>query len=226
MRKELCIAKMFTIIQESIMENKINLDKLETKVFKTTYQDGLLDMFLGIILLQLAIGPLLTDIGFSDFGAAAAFIPVWLIALLLFFLIKRFITKPRIGTIKPGPVRKAKIVKVNILLLVILSAGFIIALLYEDFSQSINFSFPLTFSMMILSLASVSAYYFNIIRLYYYGILIAIAPLIGEILWSYGLVSHHGFPIVFGISSFVLITVGVNLFIRFLHNYPKIKMES
>jgi len=208
------------------MENKIDLDKLETNVFRTTYQDGLLDMFLGIILLQLAVGPLLTDIGLSDFGAAAVFIPIWLSALLLFFQIKRFITKPRIGNIKPGPVRKAKIVKVNIILLVILSAGFLIGLLYEDLSQSIDFLSPLTFSMMILLLASVSAYYFNIIRLYYYGILIAIAPLIGEILWRYGLVSHHGFPIVFGISSFVLITVGVILFIRFLHNYPKIKMES
>jgi len=164
------------------MENKINLDKLETKVFSTTYQDGLLDMFLGIVLLQFAIGPLLTDIGFSDFAAAAAFIPVWLIALLLFFLIKRFITKPRIGTIKPGPVRKAKIVKANIILFVILFAGFLIGLLYEDFSQRINILFPLTFSMMILALASVSAYYFNIIRLYYYGILIAMAPLSGEII--------------------------------------------
>ena len=208
------------------MENKINLDKLEANVFKTTYEDGLLDMFLGIILLQFAIGPLLTDIGFSDFGASAAFIPVWLLALLLFFILKRFVTKPRIGNIKPGPVRKAKIVKFNFILFVILFAAFLIGLLSKDFSHKINFLFPMTFSMIILLLASVSAYYLNIIRFYYYGIMIAIAPLIGEFLWHYGLVSHHGFPLVFGISSFVLFTVGLNLFIRFLHNYPKIKLES
>ena len=208
------------------MENRINLDKLETKIFTTTYQDGLLDMFLGIILLQFAIGPLLTDIGFSDFEASAVFIPVWFIALFIFFIIKRFITKPRIGNIKPGPVRKTKIVKFNIILFVILFAAFLIGLLYEDFSHQINFLFPMTFSMIILVLASVSAYYLNIMRLYYYGIMIAIAPLIGEFLWNLGLVSHHGFPLVFGISSFVLIAAGLNLFIRFLHNYPKIKMES
>jgi MFS family permease len=208
------------------MSTTIDLDKLEKKVFSTTHQDGLIDILLGIIFLQFSIAPLLTDIGFSDFEASAVFIPVWLIGFLLFFLAKKFIVTPRTGKIKPGKKRKLKLQKANIVLLIILFAGFLIGLLYNDFSDSIDFLFPLTFSIIILLVSMISAYYFDINRLNYYGIMIACAPIIGEILWNNRLVSHHGFPLMFGIVSFILITVGMILLIRFLKLYSNLKMEE
>ena len=111
------------------LAEKLNEKGEETKIFTTSYKDGLLDMFLGVILLQFVIGPFLTDIGFSDFAAAAAFIPIWIIAFIAYFLIKKYIIKPRTGNIKPGPVRRAKMIKANIFGLLILFVGFLFGLL-------------------------------------------------------------------------------------------------
>ena len=124
------------------------------------------------------------------------------------------------GIVKPGPARKAKLLKVNIILLIILFAGFLVGLLYPKLSPAANIVFPITFSMMILSLFSISAYYLNINRLLYYGMVISLAPITGEILWQNGLVSHHGYPLVFGIVSSFLIIAGIFYFIRFLRENP------
>ena len=165
------------------MAETLNLKKFEIKAFTSTFKDGLLDIFLGIILLQFAIAPLLTDIGFSDFSASAVFIPVWLIVYITFLLIKKYVTKPRIGRIKPGPARKTKLWKVNLILLIILLAGFIIGLIYVNHSSTINIMFPTMFSVMILLIFFIGGYFLNLNRLYLYGLMIAAGPLIGEILW-------------------------------------------
>jgi len=208
------------------MSTTINFEKLEEKVFTTMHKDGLLDVFIGIVLLQFVVGPLLTDIGFSDFEASSAFIPVWLITFIAYFLIKRFVTKPRIGNIKPGFKRKSKMIKVNIILTLILFTGFLTGLLYEQFADSIRMQFPLMISMLILAVASVTAYYLDITRFYYYGLLIALGPIIGEMLWNNGMVSHHGYPLVFGILSIVLISIGIIQFFRFIQAYPVVNIEE
>jgi hypothetical protein len=208
------------------MNKEINLKDIEKKVFTAPYQDGLLDILLGIIFSQFSIAPLLTNIGFSDFEASVVFVPVYIIALVLFLIVKKYVTKPRTGIIKPGPARKSKLIKVNIILFIILFAGFIIGLLYPRFSSAINMVFPMSFSMMILIVFSVSAYYLNLNRLYYYGMGIAVAPFVGEILWQNSLVSHHGYPLVFGIISSFLIVIGIIYFIRFMRENPLPVMEE
>lgn len=208
------------------MQTSINLEGIERKIYSKTHKDGLIDIFLGIVFLQFSIAPLLTDIGFSDLMSSAIFIPVWFIAYLAFFLIKKYVIKPRIGIIKPGHTRKTKLQKANVVLLIILFAGLLIGFFYNEYTTSINFLFPISFSVIILLVSFVSAYYFDINRFYYYGILIAAAPLIGEILWANRLVSHHGFPLLFGMISLGLIVTGLTLFIRFIKSHPVVEIEE
>jgi hypothetical protein len=64
------------------------------------------------------------------------------------------------------------------------------------------------------------AYFLDFHRLYVYGLLAGISPLIGEWLWSRGLAPHHGWPITFGVSSAVMILVGLVVFIRLILANP------
>jgi len=57
-------------------------------------------------------------------------------------------------------------------------------------------------------------------RLYLYGLLVGLSPLIGEWLWTQGYASHHGFPVTFGTASGIMILVGLIIFIRLLRDNP------
>lgn len=46
----------------------------------------------------------------------------------------------------------------------------------------------------------------------------SIAPIIGDSLWNRGLVSHHGFPLMFGIISIGFVLIGIILLVKFLKN--------
>jgi len=56
---------------------------------------------------------------------------------------------------------------------------------------------------------SLAAYYLNIPRFFIYGLLLAVAPFVGEWLWRRGYASHHGFPVVFGIAAAAIAAVGL-----------------
>ena len=74
------------------------------------------------------------------------------------------------------------------------------------------------FSLAILIVFSLAAYYLNVARLYIYGVLTATSPLIGEYLWTKFDAPHHGFPITFGITAALILGTGLLLFIRLLRD--------
>jgi MFS family permease len=73
---------------------------------------------------------------------------------------------------------------------------------------------------MFLLTFSIAGYFLDFPRLYLYGILITLAPLIGELLYQNLNVPHHGWPVTFGLGGIVIIGTGVTLFVRFLHDHP------
>ncbi|MCJ7813777.1 hypothetical protein MUP95_10735 [bacterium] len=64
------------------MNALLNLKELEKKAFRSYFEDGLWDIFVGIILLQFFVIPLyISDLGLGDFWSAVIFLPVYMIAL-------------------------------------------------------------------------------------------------------------------------------------------------
>ena len=47
------------------MNNKLDLKEVEQKVFQTTFQDGLWDIYLGLLLIIFGLSPLLEYLGFG-----------------------------------------------------------------------------------------------------------------------------------------------------------------
>ena len=68
------------------MSQKISLKAAERKAFRTTYNDGLVDIFLGCFFLMFVIAPYLSA-SLGDFWSSAVFLPFWALVYLAIWLI-------------------------------------------------------------------------------------------------------------------------------------------
>ncbi|MGB3715921.1 MAG: hypothetical protein WA996_15955 [Candidatus Promineifilaceae bacterium] len=66
---------------------------------------------------------------------------------------------------------------------------------------------------------SVAGYFLNLSRLYLYGMLIALASLVGEPLYIYLKIPHHGYPVTFGFVSGLIMIIGLVLLIGLIRNH-------
>ncbi len=207
------------------MLQPISLKEAERKVFRTIYNDGLWDIFLGCFFLMFAIAPYLSP-SLGDFWSSVVFLPFWGGVYLAIRLIRKHVVTPRIGVVKFGHARKKKLAKFTVVMLVVnflaLILGLVAAMNFGEVSGQI---YSIILGMILLTGFSIAAYFLDFGRLYIYGLLVGLSPLAGEWLWAQGLASHHGFPITFGISSSIMILVGLAIFVRLLNDNPVPKEE-
>ena len=205
------------------MQTNVNLKEIEKKAFRSTFQDGIFDILIGVILSQFAIAPLFTDLGLGDFWSSFVFLPVFITFILLFRVAKKKITVPRIGLMKIGSERKTKMKKLNLFFFILVIFGIIAGFSFWMFWQkdAVKWIAPCVLILLMLSSFSMAGYYLNITRLFIYGIIISVLVPIGEIQFWRGIVSHHGYPLVFGISCSTMIITGIVLLLRFVRKYPR-----
>jgi hypothetical protein len=97
------------------MNESIDLRQLERKAFQTVFNDGLLEIFIGILFLCMAAGDILDVIGVSyrwTYLVMAA-------AVLAFIWAKKRVTRPRIGRVVFGEKRRANRRKLLTLIIVV-----------------------------------------------------------------------------------------------------------
>jgi hypothetical protein len=202
------------------MSQQISLKEAERKVFRTAYDDGLWDIFLGSFLLLFAVAPFLTPI-LGDFWSSVVFLPFWALVFLVIRLVRKRVVTPRVGVVHFGQVRKARLRTFTVAMLglnaIALILGFVVA---PNFGKVPGQMIAFGMGAMFLIGFSIAAYFLNIIRFYVYGLLTGLAPLVGEWLWIHGVAAHHGFPITFGATAGIMILVGLAIFIRLLHDNP------
>ena len=78
----------------------------------------------------------------------------------------------------------------------------------------------IAFSIFVFAGFAVAGYYLELRRFYVYAVVIASAPLIGELLWRYVGVPHHGYPVTFGFAAALCFLVGIGLLVRFSARHP------
>jgi hypothetical protein len=205
------------------MQNNLNLKKIENRAFRSTYEDGLFDILIGFILSLFIFALLLGDLGLSDFWSSFVLLPIYLLFYLFFRVAKKQITIPRTGLMKIGSKRKSKMKKLSLFMSLLLLLGIISAISFWAYYQKeiIKWIAPGALIILMLSSFSVAGFLLSINRLFIYGIMIALLVPIGEILFWRGIVTHHGYPLVFGIASSTMIITGIVLLIRFVRKYPK-----
>jgi hypothetical protein len=206
------------------MSQNVNLKELERKAWTSYFQDGLWDIYLGLLLLAMAVSALLSDVGFSESWGMTILIGLEVLAVLVLWVGKKLITVPRMGRVKFGPKRKAKLSWVMVILFisVLVGAGvFLVASAMRGNRPGwLNAAFfaPAVWVVNALVVFSLGAYFLDFSRLYLIGVMYALAmPL--DIVFRKVTDIDLSF-IAFGIPAMVILIVGLVMLARFLRDYP------
>jgi cytochrome bd-type quinol oxidase subunit 2 len=191
------------------MEQEINLKQLERKAWKSYHQDGLWDVFFGILLLSLGVTALT--------NSNTVHVVLTLAALAVFFCGKRFVTVPRMGLVAFGAERKAKKTKIAAVLTLTFVLGVALYIVVTLSSGAVEWMrdqtvlFPLGVGVMMLAVFTLMGCWMDFGRMYFIGLVFALA--------FTGMMLLHN-PIVFFVAGTVVLLPGLFIFVRFLRRYP------
>jgi hypothetical protein len=211
------------------MTTDIDLKQLERKAFRSTFQDGLWDIFLGLLLLNMGGGTLLGGSGMSPLWSMVVLTVFVGLVLLGFWAGKKYITTPRIGSVKFGPQRRSRLKRVRAVLFLSVLMGVLMFLWgWGAWSGSLPYllaELPIpayVWAVQCLVVFSVAAYFMDVTRFYLYGVLYALPFPLGILLArNTALSGTHSMALTFGSAGGIMVLIGVLLFIRFVRRYPK-----
>jgi uncharacterized membrane protein len=190
----------------------IKLKELEKNTWKTSYENGLIDIAIGLICIASAVCHIFDDIRYF-------LMPLYLIPILFLMLTKKYITIPRMGVVKFNKRRKKKstifiaVMTSVLIFLVILTIVLKTNYLPEGIASRI------IISAVILLICFANAFFLNFNRLYIYGIVIAGAFNLNEyIRENHGFYSEGGYDYL--LDAIVILITGCIYLVKFLKKYP------
>lgn len=191
------------------MNTPLNLKELEKKAFRSFYQDGIWDIFFGLIMLAMYSSSLFNESGNSGLKTLSLIIPEILAVMFLFFG-KKYISAPRLGNVEFGKARKRNMVYIfgiNLFtLLLALGLFFGFKWLNLDASQT-ELIAPIGLGFWIAFMTSLMAFFLDFDRLYIYGLIYGA---------TFTAVLLLDLPILFLIAALLILLPGLIIFSRFL----------
>jgi hypothetical protein len=212
------------------MSQNINLKELERKAWASYFQDGLWDIFLGLLLLAMAIGALLSDIGVPEAWSTTIYVTLMVLSMLILWAGKRFITLPRMGRVTFGPKRKAKLnwVRVVLFISVLVGAGVFVAglAMRSNRPEWLNAAFFLGAAWVVNAMVvfSLGAYFLDFNRLYLIGVMYALPVPLDIMFHKFASMDLTFFAI--GVPAMVILLMGTVVLVRFLLDYPLLPEEA
>ena len=210
--------------------NALDIKSLEKKVYRSFFEDGFWDIFIGMLLL--GFGLTWTRIFFDIFEPLDIMLIsiIWnTITFLIYYLGKKFITIPRIGIVKFGQKRKARQKKLKIFLLINVLFGCVVFILtffgLLDFLAMGGSLTPLLIGLIAYTFPfTIIAYFLEFNRLYIYALMGGFSFFLSDIIYSI-LGSPLDSIIGFGVPGGIIVVIGLIFFIKFLLKYPKPKKD-
>jgi hypothetical protein len=173
----------------------LNLDALERKVWMRYFEDGINDLYLGMLLLLMGAGLFAPEKDTLPTNHILLLATIGLLVCAGYFLAKRFITYPRIGMVKFGPRAKVRQKRATVLLSLSALVGlalFVIFMLSASGGLGItapDILYPVAWSVNCLLVFGLTGYF-------YIGFL------------------------AFAVPATPIVVIGAVLLIRFIRNYP------
>ncbi|MFC1948976.1 hypothetical protein ACFLW0_02235 [Chloroflexota bacterium] len=206
--------------------NQINLKELERKAFRSTYQDGLWDMYFGLIIISMSVFLFRPATGYSPLNILLMLASM-VVAYILFWAGKKFITLPRMGQVRFGEkrARRKKTMMLILGVVVLIQVAFLVIQFIgwrnPEFGAKLN-AFLQEKNAMDLAVATIGslfvgpsifliAYFMDFSRGYFIALMMALAVFLAIYL------NQPIYPIIIGI---LIAVPGVVLFLRFLKKYP------
>jgi hypothetical protein len=193
-------------------ELQSELQETERKTYLAYFNDGISDLFAGLVVLSFGLGML--------FGEATLFIFAWM-PFILIWPFKRAVTYPRMGYVKFTPQRRRKLKRNWILLFVAgvftLLLGVVSTLAFEGVVFNLR-EFMLQYGDLIVGVVMAIPFFligvlFEVGRFFGYSLLI-----IGGWALPYLVEVQSGLPV--ALSGGAIAFIGVGLLISFLSRYP------
>jgi hypothetical protein len=207
------------------MSRDINLKELERKAWRSVFQDGLWDIYLGLLLMALAIYALLSKTKLPEAQQMVIYIGLMALSMLVLWAGKRFITLPRMGRVKFGPRGKTRRRKAAVLLAISVLVGALVSIvtslgLKGNLSDGLplHLVVPAAWALNMLVLFSLGAYFLDYDRLYLIGVLYALAVPI--LIWLDEFAGIKLGFIALAVPAGIILIVGLVVLVRFLRDYP------
>lgn len=214
------------------MKQQIDLKQIERKVWMSFYEDGLWDIYLGIMLMAMAVGALLWDIGTrSEVTLVVIYMCLVGAAFVFLWFGKRFITIPRIGRVNFGPKGRARKKRTSIVFALSVLVGLVLFIIItinikNTLSRvlSLDIFVPAVWVANMLIVFSLAAYFLHFNRLYLIGVMFAIGLPLDIVLRE---LTHQDLTFfAFGIPAMVILIMGGVVLARFIRKYPVLEGES
>ncbi len=209
------------------MSTSLNLKEIERKAFRSVHQDGLWDIYIGGIILSMA---LMLNPGEGDTFLSSRlwlYIICMVVAGVIFMVGKKFVTTPRLGQVKFAPPRRRRLLIMAIVLggivamHILLVAGSVLLWRHPEWAVKLGIAgLDEDMERLIVSVISglmvgpsmvLIAYFNEFMRGYYIAFMLSLAAF--SLVWF----SEPLFLVMVGL----LVTIpGVLLFIRFLRQHP------
>ncbi|UCH42814.1 MAG: hypothetical protein JSW16_08420 [Dehalococcoidales bacterium] len=212
--------------------NQINLKELERKAFLSTYQDGLWDMCIGLIVICMSFFLYRPATGYSPLNIVLV-LACMALACALFLAGKKFITLPRMGQVKFGEkrTRRRKTMAIVLGVVVLFQAALLViqfvgwrnpefgAMLNEFFQErdAMDLAVATLGSLFVGPSMILVAYFMDLTRGYFIAVMIALTVF---------LMIYLNQPIYAIIIGILIAVPGVVLFLRFLQKYPLHREET
>lgn len=204
------------------MTGLTDLKALEKQAFRRFYEDGIFDIFLGVMLATMALGALITDWTGKELGGLAVMFAMAVMAVVGLTVVRRRLLATRLGEFKPGPARRQRITLTRLALLGSVVIGlllFAVVAIGDVSISSLEALMPAVWFINAVVVLGAMAYLLDVPRFYLYGFLFGmVMPLMiwPDVLWDFRISP----AVAFGIPALIVIGIGVFKLRSFLRNYP------
>ncbi len=193
-------------------------------------QNGLFDLFFGVVLSANALSNLLDKVGVASAIRIGATLALYAGGVLGFWLARKRYVAPRIGAVKFGPQRRHRIRQARIVLAVSVTLTLVLAALAmisrlplsAGFSALGSYTPSALIGIMVLAPLTALAYALDYPRMVVHGMLFVGAEFATVALGQSARMPVPG-TIAFGSAAAVSLSIGLVVFSRFLRSVPRVR---
>lgn len=201
------------------MTTNMDLRRIERKAWTSFFEDGLLDILLGLLLAMTGVAALPRDRGLWGSWQVGIYLGLLVLSFAVFWLGKKHVTVRRLGRVRFGPTMRAKSKKSRAVAAILVAAQVAVVvaglnMMSTDAAQGVpggRAPWALAYGIWMTGVFSLASYCIDFRRGYVVGVLYAVGFSGTMLLDS---------PIMFVVAGAVILLMGLVVFVRFLREYP------
>ena len=206
------------------MSENINLKELERKAWRSVFEDGLYDIFLGLLLLHMGFVYYISKLETTFLGRTSLNLGVYLVLYLGLWAGKRYITLPRLGRVKFGKRRKSRLRTVAVITFLVVLLTFSLTLAGIVFKKQLEGSLtwsllaPVLLGMWFVLFFGLAGYFLEYHRLYLVGVLYALPEIV--LTYSNELLGFNPGYLAWLLPASLILIIGAVHLAQFVRDHP------